>query len=130
MRRLRSEVEGLRERARWHKEVVTEKERQLLVSHAALRAPRTLPTSTDDGLSIPLRLQILQDDHASLDLELSQVTIQNENLKIDNSSLLQRWIESKNDEAAKMNEANTWVKEAAKVKSVSQKLGALEGNKS
>jgi hypothetical protein len=130
LRRLRSEVEGLRERARWHKEVVTEKERQLLVSHAALRAPRTPLASTDDGPSLPLRLQILQDDHASLDLELSQVTIQNENLKIDNSSLLQRWIESKNDEAAKMNEANTWVKEAAKVKSVSQKLGALEGNKS
>lgn len=31
LRRLRSEVEGLRERSRWHKEVVAEKEKQLLV---------------------------------------------------------------------------------------------------
>ncbi|KAL8284270.1 hypothetical protein RQP46_005019 [Phenoliferia psychrophenolica] len=86
LRRLRHEVEGLRERARWHKEVVAEKEKQLI---------------------------ILQDDHASLELELSQVTLQNENLKTDNSSLLQRWLETKNEEAARMNEANQWV-EAAK----------------
>ncbi|KAM0755499.1 autophagy protein 16 [Meredithblackwellia eburnea MCA 4105] len=85
LRRLKHEVEGLRERARWHKEVVAEKEKQLL---------------------------ILQDDHASLELELSQVTQQNENLKIDNSSLLQRWLESKNEEASRMNEANQWVQEA------------------
>jgi hypothetical protein len=31
LRRLRGEVEGLRERSRWHKEVVAEKEKQLLV---------------------------------------------------------------------------------------------------
>lgn len=60
--------------------------------------------------------QILQDDHASLSLELSQVTLQNENLKIDNSSLLQRWIESKNEEAARMNDANNWIEEAARRK--------------
>lgn len=79
---LRREVEGLREKAGWHKEVVAEKERQLL---------------------------ILQDDHASLTLELNQLSIQNDDLKVDNSSLLQRWIESKNDEASRMNEANTWM---------------------
>ncbi|KAI5481556.1 hypothetical protein MNV49_002782 [Pseudohyphozyma bogoriensis] len=59
LRKLRSEVEGLRERARWHKELVAEKEKQLL----------------------------------------------NENLKIDNSSLLTRWLESKQEEASRMNEA-------------------------
>jgi hypothetical protein len=69
------------------------------------------------------RDQILQDDHASLDLELSQVTLQNENLKIDNASLLQRWIESKNEEAARMNEA--FARETAKVKARSPPPAAL-----
>lgn len=32
LRKLRTEVEGLREKARWHREVVEEKERQLIVS--------------------------------------------------------------------------------------------------
>lgn len=31
LRRLRNEVEGLRERAKWHQEIVTEKERQIVV---------------------------------------------------------------------------------------------------
>lgn len=76
LRRLRAEVEGLRERARWHKEVVAEKEKQLLV--------RGFFTYTGGGrfLMLSARAQILQDDHASLELELSQVTIQNENLKV------------------------------------------------
>ncbi|KAK4702632.1 hypothetical protein P7C70_g3588, partial [Phenoliferia sp. Uapishka_3] len=92
LRRLRHEVEGLRERARWHKEVVAEKEKQLLV--------RSLGFETRPGIKLMAGRrtpQILQDDHASLELELSQVTIQNENLKIDNSSLLQRWLETKNE---------------------------------
>lgn len=32
LRRLRNEVEGLRERAKWHQEIVAEKERQIVVS--------------------------------------------------------------------------------------------------
>lgn len=53
-----------------------------------------------------IKFQILQDEFNSLELELSQILIQNDNLKIDNSSLLQRWIESKNAEADKLNELN------------------------
>ncbi|SCV72507.1 BQ2448_4044 [Microbotryum intermedium] len=77
LRRLRTEVEGLRDRAKWHKEVVQEKERQLI---------------------------ILQDDLSALELELNQVAKQNENLRIDNAGLLERWLEAKNDEARRMNE--------------------------
>ncbi|SGY68930.1 BQ5605_C004g02931 [Microbotryum silenes-dioicae] len=77
LRRLRTEVEGLRDRAKWHKEVVQEKERQLV---------------------------ILQDDLSALELELNQVTKQNQDLKTDNAGLLQRWLEAKNDEARRMNE--------------------------
>ena len=36
LRRLRHEVEGLRDKARWHREVVAEKEKQLLVRHSPL----------------------------------------------------------------------------------------------
>lgn len=66
------------------------------------------------------------------------MTIQNENLKIDNSSLLQRWIESKNEEAARMNEA--FLQEASKQRPsrkvslssseasrTEQKLGSVKG---
>ncbi|ORY54592.1 autophagy-related protein 16, partial [Leucosporidium creatinivorum] len=77
LRRLRNEVEGLRERAKWHQEIVTEKERQIV---------------------------FLQDEHQSLNLELNQITIQNQDLKTDNASLLQRWIEAKNSEAERMND--------------------------
>lgn len=91
LRRLRHEVDGLRDRARWHKEVVAEKEKQLLVSRVPDEGRRGAARELT-GTS-----QILQDDHASLELELSQVTIQNENLKIDNSGLVRRWLETKNE---------------------------------
>ncbi|GAA5837436.1 hypothetical protein JCM11251_002106 [Rhodosporidiobolus azoricus] len=84
LRRLRTEVEGLRERQRWHREIVEEKEKQLL---------------------------ILQDDHSSLTLELSQLELQNADLRTDNASLLQRWLESKAEEVQRMNEANQWAEE-------------------
>ncbi|GAA5899835.1 hypothetical protein JCM6882_005448 [Rhodosporidiobolus microsporus] len=95
LRRLRTEVEGLRERQRWHKEIVAEKEKQLV---------------------------ILQDDHASLSLELSQLELQNDNLKTDNAALLQRWLESKAEEANRMNEANTFLEEAKKLKQDAEKI--------
>lgn len=59
-------------------------------------------------------MQILQDDHASLDLELHQLTLQNKDLKTDNASLLQRWIAAKTDEAQQMNAA--FEAESARVK--------------
>ncbi|GAA6056722.1 hypothetical protein JCM3770_005865 [Rhodotorula araucariae] len=88
LRRLRSEVDSLRERARWHKEIVQEKEKQLL---------------------------ILQDEHTSLELELSQLELQNDHLKTDNAALLQRWLESKAAEADRMNEANAFLAEARRL---------------
>lgn len=45
----------------------------------------------------------MQDDHASLELELHQLTLQNQDLKTDNASLLQRWIEAKTKEVERMN---------------------------
>ncbi|BGP01972.1 hypothetical protein RTG_02298 [Rhodotorula toruloides ATCC 204091] len=87
--RLRTEVAALREKDGWYKDMVKEKERQLV---------------------------ILQDELASLELELSQLELQNSNLKTDNAALLQRWLESKAEEANRMNEANAFLEEAKKLK--------------
>ncbi|BGP34008.1 hypothetical protein JCM10296v2_005823 [Rhodotorula toruloides] len=87
--RLRTEVGALREKDGWYKDMVKEKERQLV---------------------------ILQDELASLELELSQLELQNSNLKTDNAALLQRWLESKAEEANRMNEANAFLEEAKKLK--------------
>ncbi|GAA6012234.1 hypothetical protein JCM10207_002772 [Rhodosporidiobolus poonsookiae] len=97
LRKLRSEVDALRERARWHKEIVSEKEKQLV---------------------------ILQDDHQSLSLELTQLELQNDNLKTDNAALLQRWLESKAEEANRMNEANAFLEEAKRLKEEAERIRA------
>lgn len=52
----------------------------------------------------------------SLELELSQLELQNDNLKTDNAALLQRWIHAKTEEARKMNEANAFLEEAKRLR--------------
>ncbi|KAF8307513.1 ATG16-domain-containing protein [Clavulina sp. PMI_390] len=59
-------------------------------------------------------IQVLHDEIQSLNLELNQVTIRNEALKVDNASLLQRWIDHQNDAAAKMNSANSFYEDMRK----------------
>ncbi|KAG9012248.1 hypothetical protein FRB90_006744 [Tulasnella sp. 427] len=54
------------------------------------------------------RIQNLQDEIQALELELNQVNDRNQVLKQDNASLLSRWIDRMNDEAEKMNSANTF----------------------
>lgn len=51
---LRREVEGLRERARWHREVVEEKERQVVVRCCAYR-PLALDLSSPFGINSSCR---------------------------------------------------------------------------
>ncbi|KAG9043054.1 hypothetical protein FS837_010107 [Tulasnella sp. UAMH 9824] len=54
------------------------------------------------------RIQTLLDEIQALELELNQVNDRNQVLKQDNASLLSRWIDKMNDEAEKMNSANTF----------------------
>jgi autophagy-related protein 16 len=51
-------------------------------------------------------VQILHDEIATLQLELEQVEKRNQNLGKDNATLLQRWLDAKQTEANRMNEAN------------------------
>ncbi|GAA5874661.1 hypothetical protein JCM16303_002942 [Sporobolomyces ruberrimus] len=89
LRSLRHEVEGLRDKQRSFRDIVADKEKQLL---------------------------ILQDDHTSLSLELNQQDLLNSRLKEDNKNLLDRWLEAKREEAERMNEANEWVSQARRLK--------------
>jgi autophagy-related protein 16 len=50
--------------------------------------------------------QILHDEISTALLELSQVEERNQNLAKDNAKLLQRWLDAKQVEANRMNEAN------------------------
>ncbi|GAA5885591.1 hypothetical protein JCM16303_001473 [Sporobolomyces ruberrimus] len=89
LRSLRHEVEGLRDKQRSFRDIVADKEKQLL---------------------------ILQDDHTSLSLELNQQDLLISRLKEDNKNLLDRWLEAKREEAERMNEANEWVSQARRLK--------------
>ncbi|KIO30773.1 hypothetical protein M407DRAFT_139523 [Tulasnella calospora MUT 4182] len=61
------------------------------------------------------RMQTLLDEIQALELELNQVNDRNQVLKQDNASLLSRWIDKMNDEAEKMNSANTCVHQPSPV---------------
>lgn len=54
---------------------------------------------------------MLQDELSALSLELNQVELRNDDLKRDNASLLQRWLDRMNDEAERMNEGNLFLQE-------------------
>jgi cob(I)alamin adenosyltransferase len=70
--------------------------------------------------SLKTLFQMLQDELSALSLELNQVELRNDNLKRDNASLLQRWLDRMNDEAEKMNEGNRFLQE------VEQRKGSKE----
>ncbi|KAJ3569279.1 hypothetical protein NP233_g5154 [Leucocoprinus birnbaumii] len=53
-------------------------------------------------------VQILHDEISTLQLELGQIEERNQNLQKDNAKLLQRWLDAKQAEANKMNEANAF----------------------
>jgi len=53
---------------------------------------------------------------ATAELELGQLQIRNESLMKDNASLLQRWLDSKNLEAERLNEANLFYDQIAEMK--------------
>ncbi|KAA1468619.1 ATG16-domain-containing protein [Dentipellis sp. KUC8613] len=79
LRKTREEITNLRRKVDQHAEVMAEKDRTA---------------------------QILHDEISTLQLELGQIEERNQNLTRDNAKLLQRWLDAKQTEANKMNEAN------------------------
>ncbi|CAG8474153.1 5890_t:CDS:10 [Paraglomus brasilianum] len=62
---------------------------------------KTQTLNTKDGI-----IQVLQDEVATLQLELVKTGERMKDLEKENKQLLQRWLKKKNEEAEKMNEAN------------------------
>ncbi|KAF8922345.1 ATG16-domain-containing protein [Mucidula mucida] len=79
LRKARDELGGLRRKVEQHGELMGEKDRTV---------------------------QILHDEISTLQLELGQIEERNQTLLKDNAKLLQRWLDAKQAEANKMNEAN------------------------
>lgn len=81
LRKAKDELAALRRKVNQHAEVMQEKDRTV---------------------------QILHDEISTLQLELGQIEERNQNLQKDNAKLLQRWLDAKQVEANKMNEANAF----------------------
>ncbi|KII93462.1 hypothetical protein PLICRDRAFT_35673 [Plicaturopsis crispa FD-325 SS-3] len=79
LRKTRDEVASLRRKVEQHNELMAEKDRTA---------------------------QILHDEISTLQLELGQIEERNQTLTKDNAKLLQRWLDAKQADANKMNEAN------------------------
>ncbi|KAK7058243.1 hypothetical protein VNI00_001874 [Paramarasmius palmivorus] len=79
LRKAKDELAVLRRKVDQHNELMTEKDRTV---------------------------QILHDEISTLQLELGQIEERNSTLLKDNAKLLQRWLDAKQAEANKMNEAN------------------------
>lgn len=59
-------------------------------------------------------IELLQDEMATLTLELGQAESRLEDVKRDNASLLQRWLDRMNSEAERMNEGNLFLQDVEK----------------
>ncbi|KAI0095306.1 ATG16-domain-containing protein [Irpex rosettiformis] len=79
LRRARDDIHALRKKVEQHNELMSEKDR----TH-----------------------QVLHDEINTLQLELGQIEERNQALVKDNAKLLQRWLDAKQAEVNKMNEAN------------------------
>ena len=66
----------------------------------------------------------MHDEINTLQLELSQIEERNQNLTKDNAKLLQRWLDAKQAEANRMNEANEFYEDMQ-----SRRAAALAGQK-
>lgn len=97
LRKTRDEVAVLRKKVEQHSELMAEKDRTAQVS---------MTRSLFYLCGLIKLAQILHDEISTLQLELGQIEERNATLNKDNAKLLQRWLDAKQAEANKMNEAN------------------------
>ena len=96
LRKAREDVSHLKRKVDQHTELMTEKDRTAQVRRGTCW--RLDPSHT--------RVQVLHDEISTLQLELGQIEERNQNLTRDNAKLLQRWLDAKQAEVNRMNEAN------------------------
>jgi autophagy-related protein 16-1 len=96
LRKVKDEIAALRVKVGQHAELMAEKDRTIQVSHTNIISER----------NSKLSIEILHDEISTALLELGQVEDRNQTLTKDNAKLLQRWLDAKQAEANRMNEAN------------------------
>ena len=96
LRKAREDISHLKRRVDQHAELMSEKDRTAQVRFRA--SCPVIPSHT--------KLQVLHDEISTLQLELGQIEERNQNLTRDNAKLLQRWLDAKQTEVNRMNEAN------------------------
>ena len=97
LRKVKDEIAALRVKVGQHAELMAEKDRTIQVSQTQI--------SISERMS-KLLIEILHDEISTALLELGQVEDRNQTLTKDNAKLLQRWLDAKQVEANRMNEAN------------------------
>lgn len=98
LRKARDEIAVLRRKVDQHNELMAEKDRT-----AQVRFQRVLWLLRHSSC---YATQVLHDEIITFQLELSQIDERNQTLTKDNAKLLQRWLDAKQAEVNKMNEAN------------------------
>jgi autophagy-related protein 16 len=100
LRQARDEIAQLRRKVEQHSEQMAEKDRVIQV--CTVSSP-SVAISSDS-----LASQTLTDDVTMLNLEYTTMEEQKEELRKDNATLLQRWIDRMNSEVDKLNDANAF----------------------
>jgi autophagy-related protein 16 len=98
LRKTKDEIALLKRKVDQHAELMQEKDRTVQV---------LLAINYILGSSL-IYWQILHDEISTLQLELGQIEERNQGLQKDNAKLLQRWLDAKQADANKMNEANAF----------------------
>ncbi|EMD41677.1 ATG16-like protein [Gelatoporia subvermispora B] len=101
LRKAREEIATLRRKVDQHNELMAEKDRTA---------------------------QILHDEISALQLELSQIEERNQTLTKDNAKLLQRWLDAKQAEVNRMNEANDFYEDMQSRRQAALNSRPIPGN--
>ena len=96
LRKAREDISHLKRKVDQHAELMGEKDRT-----AQVRLEYMLLSAASHA-----KVQVLHDEISTLQLELGQIEERNQNLTRDNAKLLQRWLDAKQTEVNRMNEAN------------------------
>jgi autophagy-related protein 16-1 len=99
LRKTRDDLAVFRRKVEQHNELMAEKDRTAQVC-------LTYSIHISTWIHVLATAQVLHDEISTLQLELGQIEERNQTLTKDNAKLLQRWLDAKQTEANKMNEAN------------------------
>ena len=118
LRKAREEIAILRRKVDQHNELMAEKDRTAQVSGLAFTWK----------CNFSRVCQILHDEINTLQLELGQIEERNQILTKDNAKLLQRWLDAKQAEVNRMNEANEFYEDMQSRRQQSMSKKGSEGN--